>query len=261
MQNFRNKKPARTSWDKVGPWYQKHLTEDDSYHATVIAPRLLDIVARHPHTAVLDIACGQGFFSHALAKKGIAVIGVDVADSLIAFAKKNAASLPEKIRPHFLKGDAAKLPVPKNSFDTAIIVLALQNIEDYALALKQASGALTSKGTLILVLNHPMFRMPRESSWGRDEQKRIQYRRVDHYMSPYEARIAANPGMRDSAHTVSFHRPLSAYTYALMQSGFSITDIEEWVSEKVSTSGPWARAENRARKEIPLFMCIVAQKE
>jgi hypothetical protein len=41
------------------------------------------------------------------------------------------------------------------------------------------------------------------------------------------------------------------------ESGFALVDMEEWISNKVSTPGRRAEAENIARNEIPLFMSLV----
>jgi hypothetical protein len=39
-----------------------------------------------------------------------------------------------------------------------------------------------------------------------------------------------------------------------------IDRIEEWASARVSDSGPRAPEENRARREIPLFLALRARK-
>jgi hypothetical protein len=46
---------------------------------------------------------------------------------------------------------------------------------------------------------------------------------------------------------------------ALAKAGFAVTNLEEWVSHKKSDSGPRAAEENRARKEIPMFMYLEAR--
>jgi hypothetical protein len=60
--------------------------------------------------------------------------------------------------------------------------------------------------------------------------------------------------------TYSFHRPLQEYIKVLGNAGFVVTHLEEWISHKISEPGPRADAENRARKEFPLFMCIAATR-
>jgi hypothetical protein len=148
----------------------------------------------------------------------------------------------------------------KADFDAAIFILSLQNMEHGQNAIAQASQHLKPNGKLLLVLNHPCFRIPRQSDWGYEEQAKLQYRKINSYMSAMTIPIATHPGKgKDSPTTFSFHHPLSTYTKWLQENGLSILSIEEWCSDKESEGGR-ARAENRARKEFPLFLAILAQK-
>ena len=104
------------------------------------------------------------------------------------------------------------------------------------------------------------FRIPKRSSWGFDQEKNIQYRRVDEYISESEIAISMHPGTDSKSVTVSFHRPLQSYFKALRKAGFSVTRFEEWTSDKHSQPGPRANAENKARKEFPLFLALEAKK-
>ena len=61
-------------------------------------------------------------------------------------------------------------------------------------------------------------------------------------------------------YTVSFHRPLQIYFKDLKNTGFLISGFEEWISNKKSQIGPKQKAEDVARKEIPMFAYIEAVK-
>lgn len=127
----------------------------------------------------------------------------------------------------------------------------------------QASRALKNNGKLFIVLNHPAFRNPKNTSWGFDEQSKTQYRRVDAYLSESHTDIDMTPGAKEEGSkekTVSFHRPLQVYAKALVKNGFLIARLEEWNSNKKSEFGPRQKAEDKARKEIPLFMMVEAVK-
>ncbi|MDE2001248.1 MAG: SAM-dependent methyltransferase, partial [Patescibacteria group bacterium] len=136
-------------------------------------------------------------------------------------------------------------------------------------AFAECARALVSGGRLVLVLNHPAFRIPKESSWGWDEKMKIQYRRVDRYLSELRSKIMMHPSTgsgrapgRDAGeYTVSFHRPLQYYFKALQKNGFMVSRLEEWESHRKSEKGPRAEAEDRARKEIPMFLCLEAVKK
>ena len=58
--------------------------------------------------------------------------------------------------------------------------------------------------------------------------------------------------------TVTYHRPLQSYFSALLKAGLYVDLLEEWMSNKESEPGKRSRGENRARKEVPLFMAIRA---
>jgi ubiquinone/menaquinone biosynthesis C-methylase UbiE len=205
---------------------------------------------------VLDLACGQGFFAREFFKQTNNVIGADVSKTLIALAEKNS---PRAIAFHVAPVDA--LPFIKDrSVDKVAVVLALQNIEHVAGALRECARVMKKGGLLYIVLNHPAFRVPQESGWGWDEKEKKQYRRVDRYLSELKVKIRMHPGDKPSQYTTSFHRPLQFYFKAFNKAGFSVALMEEWNSHKKSQAGPRSAAEDVARKEIPLFLCLVAVK-
>jgi SAM-dependent methyltransferase len=138
--------------------------------------------------------------------------------------------------------------------------LVIQNLEDPLKALGNASKALRPGGKLLIVMNHPCYRIPRQSSWGVDEAKKLQYRRIDLYLTPLKIPIQTHPGAGEKSETTwSFHRPLSDYVQALAKAGLMVETMEEWISDKKST-GPKAKMENRSRTEFPLFLAISARK-
>jgi ubiquinone/menaquinone biosynthesis C-methylase UbiE len=248
------KKPVKkTSWGNVSEWYDKHLeTNEDTYQAKVIAPNLLRLLGIVKGKKLLDIACGQGYFSRLLRDAGAEVSGIDISSELIMYAKRREGEGIE-----YVVGSADNLSHwKKGVFDAAFCVLAIQNIENVPGVLSEASRVLKSDGRFLLVLNHPTFRVPQHSDWGYDEKKKVQYRSVDRYLSEEMVKIVMNPGKQGSVTTITFHRSLQFYFKAFHKAGFAVTRLEEWISHKASERGPRQAAEDRARKEIPLFMAI-----
>jgi ubiquinone/menaquinone biosynthesis C-methylase UbiE len=242
-----------TSWNSVGDWYDSMLRGEDTYQNKVILPNVLRLAAIKQGTKVLDLACGQGFFSRAFVDLGASVIGADLSSKLIASAKKN---VPQG---KFFVSHAHKLAfVPDRSLDLATIILAAQNIENISEVFKEVNKKLKKGGKLLLVLNHPAFRNPGSTSWGFDESAKKQYRRVDSYMTESKRETDMHPGAREKTTTVSFHRPLQVWFKTLANAGFRVTRLEEWISHKESEKGPRKEAEDTARKEFPLFLCIEA---
>lgn len=246
---------ASASWGSVASWYDKHLSEDDTYHQKVILPNLLRLVEPRSREAIVDLACGSGYFAKAFAGGGAVVTGIDISEELIAIARKAAPSVSYHV------GKAEDCPIISNQTkDKVVIVLAIQNIEHVQKVFAEAARMLKLGGAIHLVMNHPAYRIPKQSSWEYDDKKKVQYRRIDQYMSESTSAIEMHPGMTDSPQTISFHRPLQYYFKALAKAGFAVDRLEEWISHKDSDSGPRARAENNARKEIPLFLYLGAKR-
>ncbi len=246
----------RTSWGNVAEWYGELVEKEGSYQKEVVLPNLRRAVAPKAGDVILDLACGSGFFSRVFAEAGAKVIAVDVAKDLIALAKKQPSlNITYHVAP------ATKLDfIPDGSVDKIVLVLAIQNIEDAQKALAECARALKPKGSLHIVMNHPAFRVPKRSSWGWDEEQKAQYRRIDGYMSESTVKIQMHPGDRPEEVTLSFHRPLQVYFKFLRKSGLLVRSVEEWLSHKTSEPGARAVAENKIRKEIPLFFYMEAVK-
>lgn len=249
----------KSSWEKVSTWYGKTVNEEGSYfHQKIIFPNLLKIwnLESFDKPSVLDLACGQGVLSRQI-RKEIPYLGIDASATLL----KQAKSFLPSPKHRFMEADLSKpLKIHEPPFSHAAIILAIQNIEDPERVFKNAASLLGDQGILSIVLNHPCFRIPRQSGWGVDEEKKLQYRRLDSYMSTMTIPIEAHPGDRKkNTSTLSFHFPLSTLVNSLAATGFAIIRLDEWCSDKTSEGGR-AKMENRARKEFPLFLHIMAKK-
>ena len=282
-----------TSWGKVADWYDEYLGNEDSYQKAVILPNLMRILDPKQGDKIVDIACGQGFFTEEIVTRGAEVIALDIAPELIAKAEDRLKIKGLGKRSKFFVSGADDLSMIQTStIEAGICVLAAQNIKELDVMFKEAARVLRKPksqdkvafaiknksdinkspgfkyGRLILVLNHPSFRIPQSSDWyyeqaGRnttqpsteDRQGRVVYQ----YQSESTIKIDMNPGSRvNKKYTISYHRPLQVFMKLLSKHGFALTRIEEWSSHKKSQAGPRAKAEDTARKEIPMFMCIEA---
>ncbi len=248
-----------TTWETSSSWYDKIVgAKGHYYHQQVIIPRVLNILEREkrPQPHLLDLACGQGILARHL-PKGIKYLGIDGSASLIHAAQKYDPKSPHQFFVHDL---SHPLELPYKEFSHASCVLAVQNIPNPAPLFRTAFTHLRTGAPFIIVLNHPAFRIPRQSGWGVDEQKKLQYRRIDRYMTDLKIPIQTHPSKQEeSEQTWSFHHPISYYSAQLKQAGFVLDQIEEWCSDKKSV-GKTAAMENRSRQEFPLFMTLIAKK-
>lgn len=242
----------KKTWDSSTKWYTSCVGEKGHYyHQKVVIPNVLKMLGTF--RSLLDLGCGQGVLARHLSEE-IQYVGVDQSKELIGAAKK--LSKDRK----FIVSDVTKsLTLEKRDFDFATFILCLQNIDDGQKAICTAHKHLRKGGKLLIVLNHPSFRIPRQSSWGVDEKLKLQYRKLNAYMSNKEIPIQTSPSKGAASKTTfSYHHPLSTY-FKWFEGKFSVTKLEEWCSDKVST-GAKAKMENRARAEFPLFLTLLAEK-
>lgn len=256
---------AARGWEHVAEWYDDLLEQRRSdLHDTVVVPGVLRLLAVEPGERVLDVACGQGALCRAIleAAPGATLVGVDASARLVSAARERT---PAGAR--FEEGDARGLgALELGVFDKAACVLAAMNIDPFEPVCAGVAASLKPGGRFVLVVLHPAFRVPRASRWGwvTDDGGPVQFRRVDRYLSAQATEIVMNPG--EVAHgaepvtTVTHHRPLSELVRHLTNAGLLIEAVEEWTSPRQSEPGPRAEAENRARREIPMFLAIAARR-
>lgn len=255
---------ASTSWENVAEWYGTHLSAPGTYQTEVVWPGAMRLLGVGEGKLFIDVACGEGTFAQMISKQGGAVVGLDASPTLI-----RQAQMKKMRNADFVVGDASRFAhqfdgsqkgFDKRIFDGAAMILAAQNIEDLNAAFAHTSKVLAKGAPFVIVLNHPAFRVPRQSSWGFEDDRKLMYRRVDSYLTENAIPMIMNPGSSTSVKTTSFHRPIASYITMLVTNGFAVDALEEWVSHKESTSGPRAKAENRIRKEIPMFLAIRGRK-
>lgn len=249
-----------TSWEQAGDWYDKQVGEKGLYyHQKIIIPKALKILRLHREEdyKLLDLGCGQGVFSRHIPDNGH-YMGYDSSDSLIGRAKAHARELKNC---KFTVGDITqKIDFPEKDFTHCLLMLALQDCGQPEQVFANAYSALKDKGKLLIVLNHPCFRIPKQSEWRTSRDKKLQSRLIHSYFSPREETLRVNPSQGKSSPTTHWHHfSLSYYSKALRKAGFLVREIYEWCSDKTST-GKYAKMENKARQEIPLFLAIEALK-
>jgi SAM-dependent methyltransferase len=281
--------PRETHWAEVADWYDKLVGDDGSdYHQHVVIPGIIRMLDLHeksktknekskitPHPTLLDLACGQGVVSRKLAALGCTVIGLDAAAPLIEAADRR--NEVDRLPIRYAVADATKLlddagkptvDIAPDSLDAITLILAIQNITPLSPVWQGCRTLLKPGGSLIIVMMHPAFRVPKQSDWiwedrgggGVGEQGRV----IKQYLTSSKVDIQTHPGLaahgKDASSTPHFHRPLQAYVNTLGNAGLLIDHMEEWISHKVSQPGPKKAALDRARKEIPMFLALRARK-
>jgi SAM-dependent methyltransferase len=107
---------------EVAGWSTKEAGAYDALAGRVtsrLAEPLLDAVAAGQDTKLVDVATGPGYVAAAAVARGADVVGVDLAETMLAFARERVPAA------EFVQGDATSLPFGDATFSayTAAFVL------------------------------------------------------------------------------------------------------------------------------------------
>jgi SAM-dependent methyltransferase len=204
----------------------------------------LELVPK-PGYRTLDLGCGEGRLSRDLARIGHQVIGVDLSATMLAAARAADPSIETHL------ADAASLPFDDSEFDVVVAFMSLQDVTDYAGAIREAGRVLVSGGSLCIAIVHPF------SSAGRFEEETADSRFVVEG-SYLEASFHSDRIARDGLEIefVSEHRSLDAYCEAIAGAGLLIERLREPALPEHGVTRPHSRRWQR----LPLFLHVRARK-
>lgn len=116
---------------------------------TEIVKKLIQLLDAKPDNRYLDIGCGTGNYTGALAQQGLNIEGIDVAEEMLNAARKKHPSI------RFHQGDATDLPFQDGMFDGATCVLATHHIKDNKKLFQEISRVLKNDGKLVIFTSTP----------------------------------------------------------------------------------------------------------
>lgn len=132
-------------WDSAGPMRPLHMMN---------GPRADWVLARIRRrfggtgVRVMDVGCGAGLLSEALAKAGCAVLGLDAGEEVIAAAQAHAAG--QGLSLEYRAGTAEALAAEAQKFPVVTALEIVEHVEDPASFIATLAGLLEPGGLLFL---------------------------------------------------------------------------------------------------------------
>jgi ubiquinone/menaquinone biosynthesis C-methylase UbiE len=120
-------------YDRIGIGYDVTRRADPG-----VVARLVDLLAVPAGARCLDVACGTGNYTVALARAGLQMVGIDVSRQMLT----SAHAKPSTVR--WVNGDAASLPFADRAFQVAVCTMALHHFRQPGWAVREIARVLDS---------------------------------------------------------------------------------------------------------------------
>ena len=174
---------------------------------------ILTVLARLPRGRVLDVGCGEGWLTRALAAQGHEAIGIDASSPLIDAARVASPASGDGASPTYAVATyatlAAALDTLGGPFDAAVCNFALLD-DDLATPLTALHGVLRPGGSLLIQTVHPFTALggaPYEDGW-----------REETFSAFAETFPASMPW---------YYHTLGSWLRAVLAAGFTLASVDE----------------------------------
>ena len=207
-----------------------------------VMARLLELVGNVSGRRVLDLACGHGRLSRELARRGAAVLGVDLSNALLD--KARAVEAADRLGIDYVHLDAASPEaLAGQTFDVVVSHFGLSDIDDLDGTLATVARVLRTGGLFVFSILHPCF-----PGWGEDAPSSWPPE-AGYYAEGWW--LASNTGFRGKVG--ANHRTLATYLNALIEHNLAIDRVTE-----PQPTGEWVRSKPGPMR--PVFLVVRSRR-
>lgn len=146
----------KAEYDKIAKQYEEAATEKRNHRRYVLIPTFIHFLGDVNNKSVLDLACGEGFWTRLVKKMGAnTVTGIDISKEMIRLALKKEKETSYGIE--YIVQDITKLQkIGEFDLITAIFLLHYAKTKDELLKMcKNIYKNLKNKGKFIGIINNP----------------------------------------------------------------------------------------------------------
>lgn len=239
------------SWNKIdNDWI--NFAQKNDYRMYFIMPYTLNQIGNVDGKIILDIGCGEGGYSRALAKDGAIVTAIDCAENALNYSIMRAEKEQLNIS-HYLRNSNDLYDIPNKYFDIVLSSMMLMDCEDLNGTINEIARVLKPGGKLFVSITHPCFT-------GKDIHSQINNGKreviVENYFEPVEWQEKISSAF--DTEVIFRHRTLQDYIKSFVKYGLKITDLNEPIpnEEQIARSNRI----NRLTK-VPMFLFIELEKQ
>jgi ubiquinone/menaquinone biosynthesis C-methylase UbiE len=181
---------------------------------------------------VLDLGCGEGYFSRMVAQYAHSVLGIDLSDSMVDLAERQTASFQNV---SFLRGDVCELQeyIEQESFDICVSNFVLNNIPselDIQRFFSSIFFVLRRRGKFCVSFPHPCFMLYNADNEyiHYDSDDSFDYFVDRNNLFRGYASLVNNEGIyNERVDFINFHHTLSDVLNSIFKAGLHVVEICE----------------------------------
>ncbi len=150
-----------TAWEQNAEFWDNQMGDESNFfHRDIVRPYVEELLQINAQDMVLDIACGNGNFSHRIAKQGARVIAFDYSPKMIALARTRRSDVLDQV--DFQVCDATRLEemlkLKRNQpFTKAVANMAIMDIAKITPLFQAVYELLDTDGIFVFATHHPCF--------------------------------------------------------------------------------------------------------
>jgi ubiquinone/menaquinone biosynthesis C-methylase UbiE len=252
---YQNERKVSSIWNEASAeWADFVRSGKDYWRDFVNNPTAFKMIGKLKGKIVLDLACGEGYNTRILARKGAVVTGIDASEELLDMAIAEERRNRLGITYHRMSASHLK-SLKDDSFDLVTCFMALHDIANYRGAVAEVSGVLKQGGRFVFSMPHPCFEDMEIDGMKVNAAERY-FDRI-RYPLRWNMQRLTKPFV-----TVSFHRSLTDYSRALAKNHLLIVRIiEPQPTKKVMQKLPKFRDQNRSQKPWSIIFETIKQRK
>ncbi|WP_412066541.1 class I SAM-dependent methyltransferase [Rhizobium sp. SYY.PMSO] len=235
----------------------------DKYRDALNTPAFLEMLPPVAGLEGLDLGCGEGTNTRAVARLGARMTGLDIAPTFVRHAREMEAREPLGI--DYVLGDGQSIDFPDASFDFVTAFMSLMDMADQQSVLKGIERVLRPRGFLQFSILHPCFVPPTRKNIRNEAGEAVAVQIAD-YFDETDGRIerwlfSAIPAEERAGLTPfsipRFHRTLTSWVSMIVGAGLAIEAFgEPMATSEMALTEPVV-ADTRI---APIFLHVRARK-
>lgn len=216
----------KNQWDPIADmWIHGSETGQDIHRDFMNTPSFLKALPEWTSgRTAIDIGCGEGTNTRAMAGLGYKMTGADLCGRFIEYAKQKEAEKSQGIAYHL--ADATILPFKDCTFDLAVAFMSFMDMENPDKALKEAFRVVKPGGFFQFSIVHPCFTPP-HSRWLRDSEGHTYAREVGKYFERGGRPMSFSRDSSKGFSIIQQHWPISDWLNMIAGSGFILETAVE----------------------------------